>query len=46
MKKFSDLGARASNAGDEFHELWALRKAHLLIKPFSPINAQTLDFME
>ncbi len=37
------LGARASNAGDRFHELWALRKALTLLEPSSPYSAITVE---
>ncbi|WP_124483332.1 hypothetical protein [Burkholderia cenocepacia] len=37
------LGARASNAGDRFHELWALRKALALLQPGSPYEAITVE---
>ena len=43
MNNISDLGARASNAGDEFHELWALRKALLMLKPDSFLYEMTLE---
>lgn len=37
------VGARASNAGDRFHELWALRKALSLLEPNSPYQAITVE---
>lgn len=37
------LGARASNAGDRFHELWALRKALALLEPGTPYEAITVE---
>lgn len=37
------LGARASNAGDRFHELWALRKALALLEPDSPYKAISVE---
>ncbi len=37
------LGARASNAGDRFHELWALRKALALLEPGTPYEAVTVE---
>lgn len=36
-------GARASNAGDRFHELWALRKALSLLEPNSPYQAISVE---
>jgi hypothetical protein len=36
-------GARASNAGDQFHELWALQQALELLDPSSGINAVTVE---
>jgi hypothetical protein len=36
-------GAPASNAGDRFHELWALRKAMSLISPESQYQAMNLE---
>jgi hypothetical protein len=36
-------GARASNAGDQFHELWALQQALDLLNPSSGINAVTVE---
>lgn len=37
------LGARASNAGDAFHEIWALRKALELLDPESDLVLLTLE---
>jgi hypothetical protein len=37
------LGAKASNAGDSFHELWALHAALELIKPQSELTALTVE---
>lgn len=37
------LGARASNAGDQFHELWALRQALELLMPDSGLSALSLE---
>ena len=39
----SFLGARASNAGDAFHEIWALRKALELLDPKSGLILLTLE---
>jgi hypothetical protein len=36
-------GARASNAGDRFHELWALRKALSLLEPSPRYQAITVE---
>lgn len=36
-------GARASNAGDRFHELWALRKALSLLDPDSKYKAISVE---
>jgi len=36
-------GARASNAGDRFHELWALRKALSLLEPGARYKAMTVE---
>jgi hypothetical protein len=44
MKSVSKyLGARASNAGDQFHELWALRRALSLLEPSSNLKALTVE---
>lgn len=37
------LGARSSNAGDDFHELWALRQALTLLNPDSGLTAVTVE---
>lgn len=37
------LGARASTAGDVFHELWALRAALGLINPHTELKAVTVE---
>ncbi|MEI9924214.1 MAG: hypothetical protein WDN50_12430 [Bradyrhizobium sp.] len=37
------LGARASNAGDQFHELWALQQALELLNPASGLSAVTVE---
>ncbi len=43
-KSLSDiLGARASNAGDAFHELWALRAALQLLVPTTELKALTVE---
>ncbi len=43
-KPLSDiLGARASNAGDAFHEIWALRAALQLLVPGTELKALTLE---
>ena len=39
----SFLGARASNAGDAFHEIWALRKALELLDPKSGLILLTVE---
>ena len=39
----SFLGARASNAGDAFHEIWALRKALELLDPESDLVLLTVE---
>ena len=36
-------GARASNAGDEFHELWAIRQALALLEPATELKAITVE---
>lgn len=36
-------GARPSNAGDEFHELWALRRALALLDHESPLRAVAVE---
>lgn len=53
----STLGARESNAGDEFHNLWAARRAVRLLEPksglcrvvmegVSPVDADSLEDIE
>ncbi len=37
------VGARESNAGDEFHLLWALRRALLMLSPSSDLKAIRLE---
>ncbi len=37
------LGAKASNAGDEFHEIWALRKALSLLDQNSDLTALKIE---
>jgi hypothetical protein len=37
------VGARASNAGDRFHELWALRKALSLLEPNPKYQAISVE---
>lgn len=41
--KEDNRGAPASNAGDRFHELWALRKALSLLDPESQFRAMTVE---
>jgi hypothetical protein len=36
-------GARGSNAGDDFHELWALRQALTLLNPSTELTAITVE---
>jgi len=36
-------GARSSNAGDDFHELWALRKALALLDQDTPLTAVSVE---
>ncbi|HYD52114.1 MAG TPA: hypothetical protein VEA99_05785 [Gemmatimonadaceae bacterium] len=36
-------GARGANAGDDYHELWALREALSLLDPSSELTAITLE---
>lgn len=36
-------GARGSNAGDDFHELWALRKALALLDPDTDLVAVAVE---
>jgi hypothetical protein len=37
------LGAIASNAGDEFHEIWSLRKALALLDPSGSLSAMSME---
>ncbi len=37
------MGAPASNAGDEFHELWALREALRLLEPSTTLSGVQLE---
>jgi hypothetical protein len=39
----SNRGARGSNAGDHFHELWALQQALDLLNPGSMLRALTVE---
>ncbi|WP_454741346.1 hypothetical protein [Cupriavidus necator] len=39
------LGAKASNAGDDFHVLWALHHALRLLRPDSELTAVTVEGM-
>ena len=43
MVELDYRGARASNAGDEFHELWAVRQALALLEPASELKAITVE---
>jgi hypothetical protein len=43
MAKTDYLGAKASNAGDSFHELWALHAALELLKPETTLVAVTVE---
>ena len=36
-------GARGSNAGDEYHELWAVRHALRLLDEHTPLSAMTVE---
>jgi hypothetical protein len=36
-------GARGSNAGDDFHELWALRQALRLLRPRTKLALVTVE---
>ncbi len=36
-------GARGSNAGDQFHELWALDRALSLLNPATDLQALTVE---
>ena len=37
------VGARGSNAGDEYHELWAVRHALRLLDEHTPLSAMTVE---
>jgi len=41
--KYNFRGARGSNAGDEFHELWALRQALALMEHDTELSAVTVE---
>jgi len=43
MAQMGFLGAKASNAGDSFHELWALRAALELLNPKTELTALTVE---
>jgi hypothetical protein len=43
MAQTEFLGAKASNAGDSFHELWALHAALELMKARTPLTAITVE---
>ena len=43
MAQTEFLGAKASNAGDSFHELWALHAALELMKARTPLTAVTVE---
>jgi energy-coupling factor transporter ATP-binding protein EcfA2 len=43
MAQTDFLGAKASNAGDSFHELWALHAAINLLKARTPLVAVTVE---
>ena len=40
---FDFAGARGSNAGDEYHELWAVRQALRLLDENTPLSAMTVE---
>lgn len=42
-RRSSTRGARGANAGDDYHELWALREALSLLDPNSGLTAITLE---
>jgi hypothetical protein len=42
-KRVSPLGARASNAGDQYQELWALQQALGLLNPSTGLTAVTVE---
>ena len=43
MTKIDYRGARPANAGDDYHELWALRQALSLLDPKSGLYAVTVE---
>lgn len=43
MKKPDFSGARGSNAGDDFHELWALRQSLLLLEQNTSLTAVAVE---
>ena len=43
MTKPDYRGARASNVGDDFHELWALRQALMLLNHDTNLQAVTVE---
>lgn len=43
MPKPDFRGARGSNAGDDFHELWAVRQALALLDPDAELKATTVE---
>ena len=43
MTKPDFRGARGSNVGDDFHELWALRQALALLDPTEDLGAVTVE---
>jgi hypothetical protein len=42
-KRVSPLGARASNAGDQYQELWALQQALGLLDPSTGLTVVTVE---
>lgn len=42
-RRSSTRGARGANAGDDYHELWALRQAISLLDPASSLTAITVE---
>lgn len=43
MSTIDFTGARGSNSGDTFHELWAVRQILALLAPETPLRAVTLE---
>ena len=43
MRSTDFKGARGSNTGDSFHELWALRESLRLLDVRSPFTALTVE---